>query len=425
MQAGSPSPPVEQSEQAGFPRLFRAFGSPQFRWLWGNTVFTSMGLSMRMLAMGWLVLTLTDSPFWVGLAAGLQGLGLVLFGTLGGVLVDRLDRRRVLVLVQVVNGTLALTIGLLVLTGQIALWHILVIASFQGVLQAIHMPAINALIYQTVGPYRLLNAMAARMLALNLMRIVGSAIAGALISNFGIASCYLVVAASTYTAPVLLLFMRGTYRSPAKPEPFWRVAGEGIKYAWASHSVRLLLFMSMLMELFGFSYMIMLPVMARDVLDVGASGLGFLSAAGGIGAMVSTLVVAGMGDFKNKDGLLVTNAAAAGVFLLLFAISPWYLVSLGLVAVVGASLMAYDVTMGTLLQLLSSDAVRGRVLGLYGLTFGFTSVGGFLAGVIATAASAPFAIGVGGVIIVVYVLRVLGPVRRIRKTEEGMIQAID
>ncbi len=127
-------------------------------------------------------MTFKTVAFWVGLAAGLQGLGLVGFGMFGGVLVDRLERRRLLMSVQVISGTLALTVGLLVVMDQIALWHILVVAILQGVLQGVQLPAGHALTYQAVGPNRLLNAMAARMLGFNVMRIVGSLIAGALIS---------------------------------------------------------------------------------------------------------------------------------------------------------------------------------------------------------------------------------------------------
>ena len=402
-----------------------AFEVPQYRWLWGSSAFSSMGVGVKMLAQGWLVLDITDSPFWVGVAAGLQGAGLVGFGVFGGVLVDRLDKRKVLISAHLANGTVALAVGLLVLFGRIDLWHVLVAGTMQGMLMAVQLPASNTMIYQTVGPHRLLNAMAARLLAFNLTRIVGSLIAGWLLSTVGIWSCYLFTAWSTYQAVVMLLFLRGSYRSVSTSEPFWRVAGEGIKYAWRRGPIRMLLLMSLLMELFGFSYMIMLPVMARDVLEVGASGLGFLSAAGGAGAVVSTIAVAGLGDFKNKGGLLVATAATTGLSVILFGLSPWYVVSLGLVAVVGGALMSYDVTMGTLLQLLSSDAVRGRVMGLYGLTFGFTSVGGFLAGTIATVISVPFAISVGGGAILAHLLGTGASLVRIRAADNTGSQGDD
>ncbi len=381
-------------------------------------------MGMRMLAQGWLVLELTDSPFWVGFIAGLQGLGLVSFGVFGGTLVDRLDRRKVLAAVHLSGGTAALVIGLLVLTSNIALWHMVIVALLQGVLMAIQLPASNSLVYQTVGPQRLLNAMAARLLAMNLTRVIGSLIAGALITAYGVGACYVFAAGSTYTGLALVLFIKGEFGAPAGREPFWRAVGEGIRYAWSNSGVRTLLFFSVLMEGLGFSHFVMMPVMARDVLEVGATGLGYLSAASGAGAMLSTIAVAGLGDFRNKSGLLVAMAACSGLILVLFAFSPWFVVSLIAVAAVGASLMAYDVTMGTMLQILATDALRGRVLGLYGLTFGFTPVGGFVAGTIATIASAPVALGLFGVSIVAYVARMARPILRLRPTQES-VQAPD
>jgi MFS family permease len=410
VQEDSVSSQAQRKNQAGVSRLVLAFVGTQYGWLWCNSAFSSMGMAVRMLTQGWLVLIMTDSPFWVGLVVGLQGVGLVGFGVFGGVLVDKLDRRVMLTFVQLATGTTALAVGLLAVTGNIVLWHMLVAAFVQGLLQAVQMPASNALIYQVVGPGKLLNAMAARLMVFNMTRIIGSLIAGWLITHISIGSCYLFSAGSSYLAAPLLMALRGSYRPETTRESFWQVLSGGIRYAWSSASIRMLLLMSLLMELYGFSHMVMLPVMARDVLHVGAEGLGALSAAGGAGAMLSTIVVAGLGDFKNKGLLLLVTAAGAGVFILLFAASPWYLASMVLVAGVGASLMAYDATMGTLLQLLSTDAVRGRMMGLYGLTFGFTPVGGFLAGAIGTLISVPFAVGLGGAIILAYVA---GTARRV------------
>jgi MFS family permease len=127
---------------------------------------------------------------------------------------------------------------------------------------------------------------------------------------------------------------------------------------------------------------------------------------------VSTITVAGLGDFREKSNLLIFTALGAGIAILLFAFSPWFLMSLVFSALVGAALMSYDATMGALLQLLSTDEVRGRVLGLYGLTFGFTPLGGFIAGAIASVFTTPLAVGLGGVAIITYVLSVHGFLRR-------------
>ena len=391
------------AKQAGLPRLLLAFEVVQFRWLWSSMFFSSMSMGVRMLTQGWLVLEITDSPFWVGLVAGLQGLGQVGFGALGGTIVDRFDKRKVLATVYFGSGSLAILIGVLVVTGHIALWHMLVVALIQGLLMATQIPASNSLGYQLVGPQRLLNAMAARQAGMNITRVIGSLIAGALISQYGVGSSYLFAGASSLVGVGFLWFIKGSFPAPNEREPFWHAVGQGLKYAWGAINIRRLLLLSLFMEAFGFSHFVMMPVMARDVLHVGPAGLGYLSAASGVGSTLSTIVVAGLGDFKSKGVLLTGTAIGAGISLVLFAFSPWFAASLVLMGLVGASLMAYNVTMGTTLQLLCYDAMRGRVLGIYGLTFGFTPIGGFLAGLVATALSASIAVAMGGIIIMVYV----------------------
>ena len=402
----------------GLARLVIAFDSVEYRWLWSSAFFSSMSMGLWLLAQGWLVLKITDSPFWVGLVAGIQGLGLISFGAFGGTLVDRLDRRKVLALVYFASAGMTLTLGVLVLTDHIARWHLLVPALLRGGCEAINLPALNAMVYQIVGPRRLLNALAARMMGMNISKIVGSLIAGALIAKFGVGSCYLYIAGSSYLAAALVLMVRVTSESPGSREPFLRSMSQGMKYVWSNGPVRTLLLLSVVIEMFGFSVHVMMPVMARDVLEVGATGLGYLSATMGAGAMISTLVVAGLGDFRQKGVLVAATAAAAGLSIAFFALSPWFPVSLVAVAMVGGTLMGYDITMGAMLQLLSSDEVRGRVLGVYGLTYGFTPVGGLMAGAIASAATTPLALAVFGALIVAYVLRVSRPVASLRPTQE-------
>jgi hypothetical protein len=267
--------------------------------------------------------------------------------------------------------------------------------------------------YQLVGRQRLLNAMAARLLGMNVTRVIGSLIAGALISYYGVGSSYLFAGASALVGAGSLWFIKGSFHAISKREPFRQAITQGLRYAWGAVNIRGLLLLSLLMEAFGFSHFVMMPVMARDVLHVGAVGLGYLSAASGIGSILTTIAVASLGDFKSKGPLLIGTAIAAGMSLVLFAFSPWFAVSLVLVALAGGSLMAYDVTMGTMLQLLSDDEMRGRVMGLYGLTFGFTPLGGFLAGSVATALSASIALGAGGIIIIACVAVIARSIARI------------
>ena len=393
-------------------RLFRhnllsAFQVKDFRWYWVSVLFSSMAMGVRMLAQGWLILDITGSPFWVGAAAGVGGSGLVIFGAVGGTIVDRFDKKMVLCVLYVFGSAVIVTMGLLVIYDRIVLWHVLLGAFFQGIVMAAQQPAVNSIAYQLVGSSRLLNAMAARLLAMNISRIIGSVIAGYLIYRFGIGSSYIFAACCSIIGLGFLYFVKVESRIlSAANESFWFSTKQGIKYIFTRKNIRELLLLSLIMEAFGFAHLIILPVVAKDVLFVDAMGLGILSAASGVGATVSTLLVAFLGDFKYKSLLLVITAIFSGVGLVLFAFSSWFILSTILVAWVGGSLMAYDVTMGTMIQLSSKEEMRGRVLGVYGLTFGFTPVGGFFMGWLASLFSAPIAIATGGVIIMAYMVRV-------------------
>ena len=393
-------------------RLFRhnllsAFQVKDFRWYWVSVFFSSMAMGVRMLAQGWLILDITGSPFWVGAAAGVGGSGLVIFGAVGGTIVDRFDKKMVLCVLYVFGSAVIVTMGLLVIYDRIVLWHVLLGAFFQGIVMAAQQPAVNSIAYQLVGSSRLLNAMAARLLAMNISRIIGSVIAGYLIYRFGIGSSYIFAACCSIIGLGFLYFVKVESRIlSAANESFWFSTKQGIKYIFTRKNIRELLLLSLIMEAFGFAHLIILPVVAKDVLFEDAMGLGILSAASGVGATVSTLLVAFLGDFKYKSLLLVITAIYSGVGLVLFAFSSWFILSTILVAWVGGSLMAYDVTMGTMIQLSSKEEMRGRVLGVYGLTFGFTPVGGFFMGWLASLFSAPIAIATGGVIIMAYMVRV-------------------
>lgn len=385
-------------------RIFDSFQVTAFRWLWANATVQSLGQNMEMLAQGWLVLEITGSPFWVGAVAGARGVGMVISAPLGGVMADRLDRRWSVFVLQLVRALLLVGLGLDVLFGGTALWRVLGAVGLIGVFQGLYLPANNSLIFDIVGEGRVLNAMAARATSFNVARILGSLAAGAMIVAFSTPSVFLVVGGSMLVAPLLLLPITSVAPRSASTQPFWANLKAGVGYAVRSGPVRALLVLSIVMEMFGFSYVVILPVFAENVLHVGASGLGYLSAAAGGGAMIGSLAVAALGDYKHKIRLLLATAGAAGIAILLFAFSPWFAASLALSVVIGAALMSYDATMAALLQLVSVRSMRGRIQGLYGLTFGFNHLGGFLVGAIAVVATPPIALAVGSAAMVAFVV---------------------
>lgn len=388
-------------------RVLNIFAVRDYRWLWSNNSLQVFGMSMELLALGWLVLLMTDSPLWVGVASGLRGMGHVGFGLFGGVIADRMNRRNVLGLLQLLRGLILTVLGVLVLTDKAELWQILAVAPLLGVADAIAAPALQSLIYDTVGPGRLLNAMAAMLAGFHLSWVAGSVVAGTVINTAGVGVGFLVAAGANFASPALLLRVHSGQPVHHPWEPVWRSLLDGLKYASTNRQIRALLLLSVLVETFGFAYIFMLPVVARDVLQVGASGLGYLSAAGSVGALAGTIVVGGLGEVRGKWSMLATASGGAGVALLLFAVSPWFATSLVLAGAIGLALVVYDATIATLLQLVSAEALRGRILGMYGLTWGFTPLGGFIAGAVASVLNAPVAIGVGGVVIVSYTIGVL------------------
>src|SRR5688572_12651219 len=209
------------------PRLLSAFAVPGFRWLWASHHLYSISLMMSRLALGWLVLTLTGSAYYVGLAAGLEGVGKVGFGFFAGALVDRLNKRTLFIVSMLVNGLVALALGVLLLTGWLALWHVLVAATIQGAVDSLLASASNTMLYQIVGRARVVNGSAAKLLSFNLARITGSAVAGLVIEHWSLGLCYLLVAGLAVVAAVVGLFIRGEFRASAAVEPIFRAIKDG------------------------------------------------------------------------------------------------------------------------------------------------------------------------------------------------------
>ncbi len=375
-----------------------------------------MRLIMVFIARGWLVLTMTDSPFWVGLAPALRGLTQIGLGAVSGVLLDRFNRRRLLIIAEVGNSLVALAIGFLVITNQITLWHILGASVLEGMFISIRWPAINTILYDVVGSERVLNASAAQMLGFNLGNIIASLAAGLLIEQYGIGSSYLLAAVLGLLSGGAVWMIQGEFRPRVTSESFKTAVGGGIRYIWHSRSLRWLLTLSFTLSFLGWSHISMMPVMARDVLGVDAAGLGFLTTAGGIGAFLATLWIAGLGNYPHKIRLAMFLAAATAVLLILFALSPWYLLSLFLKALLEGCLIGLEATLTAVVLLLTTAEVQGRVQGIYSLIFGFTWLGGVAMGTAATLHSAPFAIAAGGLAVGIVTAVVWRPMRQIKTT---------
>lgn len=394
-----------------------AFQAPGFKWIWLNSLFMGIAFTVEALGQGWLVLQLTDSPFWVGVAAGLRGGSEFLCSFLGGALADRFNSRTLLLVTQIAAAILNALLAVLVFTHYVQLWQVLLFVCIAGGLVAISQPSSRALEFDVVGVKRLLNASALRFMGFGVVQILGALAGGFTIDRIGVGGNYALSSGAVVVAACSILLLKVPVGIKGIREPFVSAVKSGLKYSIENAKVRRLLLLSLMTEFLGFSYMSMTPVIAKDVLEVGATGLGYLSAMKGVGMLIATLSLAALGDFRAKGRLLFFSTLGFGLFIVLFGLSPWFTLSLILVALLSGCGSIYDSTMATLLQLAVSGEMRGRVMGLYVSTWGLNQVGAFGLGAIGTLRSVPVALAISGGSLALYTSRLLKFMRQFNTTQ--------
>jgi MFS family permease len=376
--------------------------------MWLVILFDEIGVISYFTVSGWLALTLTDSPFWVGAVAGMSGLALATASLIAGVIVDRLDKRKLIIAGQMVQMFFSFTLAFLIFTGNIALWHILVIAFLRGLAASVKITATHTLILDIVGRSNLLAANAATIAAFTIMGIIMPPIVGLVVEKADIGWMYIVMGCAGLTAASLLFFLRGVEsRKRAERTSPLQDLGAGIRFVITTPIVRSLILLGLVGEIFGWGHEAMLPVMARDVLEVGPTGLGYLYSAGSVGALIASLILSARSNINNKERLMIAGYIGMGVFLLLFAWSPWLVTSLILLGIshfMGAGSFAI---LETTLQTSVPDDMRGRVLSVQAFGFGLSNVTGFQTGAVAAWLGAPVAIAIGAGIVTANGFRLL------------------
>lgn len=375
-----------------------------FRLFWAGQLVSLSGTWMAQVAQGWLVLRLTDEPLAVGVVIAAQYAPVLAFGLLGGVIADALPKRRTLVAVQSLMALVAFTLAALVVSGQVQVWQVIVLAALLGLGNAIEMPTRQAFVMEMVGREDVANAVALNSAAFNGTRILGPAVAGLLIAGPGEAACFVVNGFSYLAAIAGLLAIRPAELRAAPSAAVERSVGavrrqlaEGLRYTVATPAILLPLAVLGLVSTAGMNFQTLMPVMARDVLAVGSEGLGFLLAASGVGSLAAALAIAF--GLRPARRLLLAGALGLGVFEVLFALTRLFPISLLLAFGMGIGVIALAATANTTIQLMAPDALRGRVMSVYVTVFaGSTPIGGLFAGSIASAWGAPAAFLAGGLV---------------------------
>ncbi|MFW6126158.1 MAG: MFS transporter [Chloroflexota bacterium] len=386
---------------------FTSLHNRNYRWLWLSTIAFFGGIQMQVVARGWLVYELTSSPFALGMVSAAFGLPLLLFSLLGGAVADRVAKRNLIILSQVGNSAVTLAIAVLITTGNIEFWHLVGAAAATGIGFIFIAPGRMALISELVTPRELLNAIALSSSGTNLTRVVAPAVAGALLAVIGTAGVYYVMVAM-YLASVFFMsrIPRGAAPAARPGVSLWGGIAEGLRYLRHSPVMITLLLMAFIPIVFGMPYANLMPVFAVDVLDVGEAGLGLLMSMTGVGALMGSLGVASLGDFRRKGLLLIGVGLLFGVALAIFGLSHIYGLSLFILVVVGLSNAAYMTLNNTMVQSSAPLEVRGRVMAIFMVTFALMPLGTLPIGYVAEAIGPTFAITGGAVLVLIFILAV-------------------
>jgi hypothetical protein len=391
------STPNPQTSSRGLRRIFASLNAPGFRLFAVSNGFASVDMNVRVAVHGWLILELAnDSEAWVGVYAFVLGIGQLLFSMVAGAIVDRFQRRTVMLIETSTSVLLSGGLAIGTYFDAVDLWFAIAIAFVIGCQRAVRFTAANRFVYDLVGPRQLVNGVALWRLSSTPMMIFGSLLAGALIDWVDIWAPYAFMAAGLLISMPFLLAInvRGNVERTAITLLAQTI--EGVRFAVNHRPVRVLFSISVVMETLGFAFLIMIPVMAKNVLDTGGSGLGVLQAGVGTGMLVASVIMAARGDAHDKARVIFWAALGAGLALTGFALSRSLVLSFFLAGTVMAFLNAYDLTLGALLQLVSPANMRGRAVSLHSLAISFTSLGGFVMGVTGAVVGVPLVLAIAG-----------------------------
>lgn len=360
--------------------------------LWLTHVASSTQFWMEMVARPWLVYDMTDSVFLLGLVQALRTLPVFFFAALGGVLADRMDRNRLYTVVRAVNAASIIGLTLLLLAGQLEVWHVFALTVLGGIANAMEFPIRQSLIPAVVPKADLMNAVALNSLGRQATHLASPAAAGLLIAAFGIAGCYVAQSALVVVSTVFPYWIRAPRGSlAASEESLLKNVTGALTYLRGEEVVLTLLLLALAQRFFTGAWQTLFAVFARDILQVGEVGFGILNSGVGAGAFLGALVIA-LSPFRRKGAVLLLGAGLQALGLILFAYSPWFLLSLLLTVAIGIVQTGYFTMNNALLLAEVSEEYRGRVLSLYDMDRGLTMLGAILLAWLADVAGAPMAL---------------------------------
>lgn len=379
--------------------IFRALKHKNYRLFFTGQAISLTGTWMQQVAIGWLIYRLTKSPLMLGFVGFLGSVPTFILTPFAGVLADRVSRHRILIVTQVLGMVQALIFAALIMTGKIEIWHILALTVFLGIAVAFDSPTRHAFIVEMVAEKKDMgNAIALNSLVFNAARLVGPSIAGILVALFGEGICFLINGLS-YIAVIAALFgMHVTHRTvAANGKHIIHDLKEGFIYAFSDRLIRSILLLTGIISMMGMSYVILMPVFAKDILGGSAGTLGLLMGSTGLGALVGAFFLAARKEVKGLGKVVILTTNIFGIGLMAFSFSRTLWLSMAVLLFVGFGMMVQMASNNIILQTVVHDDKRGRVMSLFMVAFmGMIPFGCLIAGGLANRFGAPNAIMISG-----------------------------
>ncbi|NLI11561.1 MFS transporter [Pelotomaculum propionicicum] len=397
--------------------ILRALGSRNYRLFFGGQGISLIGTWMQIIAMSWLVYRLTDSPLLLGVIGFTGQIPSFVLAPLAGVLADRRDRRRILIVTQTLAMVQAFIVAGLTLTGIIAVWHLVVLSLFLGIVNAFDIPSRQSLVVKMVeNKEDLPNAIALNSFLFNGARLVGPTMAGILIALLGEGMCFLLNGLSYIAVIAALLAMRlETARKERNDTRIIQELGEGLRYAFSSEAIKSILLLSAFISMVGMPYTVLMPVVVRDVLSGGAHIYGFLMTGTGIGAVTGAVYLASRKNVKGLGGMIPLAVGSLGAGLVMLSLSRIFWLSLPVMLFTGFGAMIQMVSNNTILQTIVDDDKRGRVMSLFTMSFiGMAPFGNLIAGGLASRIGASATLLFSGLLCIIAALFFLSKVSMLK-----------
>jgi len=404
------------TEQRRMPAMFRSLRYRDFALFWTGNFLSNIGTWMQNLALGWQILVMTNSPFLLGLNGFLGTLPSLVFSLPGGAIADRLNRRKLMLITQTSMALLALVLALLTSFHVIRIGEILAISFLTGLASALNNPAYQALVPDLVEREDLVNAVALNSAQFNMSRAIGPTLAGLALGKVGTAGCFYLNSVSFLALIVALLVINVPVRRAREASTVWGAMLDGLRFVNQHRLIIILLSIPSFLSLLGLPFVVLMPVFARDLLRVGPSGLGYLMAGAGLGAVLSALTLAAQRSAERKGGFIITSAAVFSLALILLAHAHSFWWAFFLLMVLGATMVGALALTNTTLQIISPPELRGRIMSFYTLTvMGLAPLGSLWVGSVAEIQGTRFALTLGGAICLIYFLILLASLPRLRR----------